>query len=127
MSVYKVVGNLKHNGAFFKAGEKMKLDDEEVAKALLADGVIEVEEVKSVDEPMTPEEKKAATESAPKESVESEPVEGEDAVEVAYEEMTKEELLKVCEAMGLTVSKQDTKAKLIKVIRSSEESPVEEL
>jgi hypothetical protein len=117
MSVYKVLSNLKRDGALFEKGEEIELDDKKVARELIEDGVIE--EVGAHKGPMTPEQKKAAQEekaeeAEPVEESVEEPVEeaeeaSEESVEEAVEEkpdyskMTKKDLLEVAKKKGVKI------------------------
>lgn len=141
MSVYKVLTNLKHDGAFFKAGEKIILEDKKVAKNLIQDEVIEElndEELKD-DKPKTPAEKKAEKEKATKkdeaetqepgeesdedeETEETDESDEEETNESVYSEMSNADLKKLCKERGIEVASNATKQKLIEALESSDES-----
>jgi hypothetical protein len=123
MSVYKVVTNLKHDGAFFKAGEKIELE-ESIATPLLDDGVLDLidEEAEAAAhaKPLTPAEKKAKQE-AEKAAETPAVVESEEAEEVAYSDMTKKELLAVAKAEGVEVPEKATKDEIVELIQRAKE------
>lgn len=111
MAVYKVISNLKRDGAFFEAGEEIELEPKD-AEQLIEDGVLEP--AKKSGGPMTPEQKKLSAEKPKEETEESEEeseeeTEEEEAVEESVEEkpdyskMTKKDLLVIAKKNGVEI------------------------
>lgn len=128
MSAFKVKSALKRDGAMFKAGDVIEMSDEQEAKMLVEDGVLEEAGKAEAAKAVTPEDKVEEQENAPAESTETpEGEEATDAEVMNYDGMKVPELKAEAEKRGLTVKSGAKKPAIIKMLQKNDEETGEEL